>query len=180
MYCDEVRGIFPLLIFPDESIKNSEYLMRPINFHPIWFLDTERETDSEHVDLTYNGKIYFAKKFRIVSEVGKKKGEYKETPFNMMAVITVFPKEMSIYKNTFSKIISEAIIKDFKDYFHKIIKSEKLKTDLIKIPRNEKFIKEGDFLKEIIKNFLDIILQDRFSFLKHYSHKGENMINLES
>ena len=179
MYCDEVRGIFPLLIFPDESMKNSEHLMRLINFHPIWFLDAEGERDSEHVDLIYNGKIYFAKKFHIFSEGGKEKWEYKEPPFNMMAVIIVFPQEMSKYKNTFSKMISEAIIKDFKDYFHKIIKSEKLKTDLIKIPRNEKFIKEGDLLKEIINNFLKSILQNYFSFLKHGSHKRENMITLE-
>jgi hypothetical protein len=98
----------------------------------------------------------------------------------MIAVIMVFPKEMRIYKNIFSKIISEAIMKDFKDYFHKIIKSETLKTDLIKIPRNERYIKEGDFLKGIIKNFLASILNDHFSFLKQYSYKKENMINLES
>jgi hypothetical protein len=175
-----IEEIFPLLIFPDETIKNSEHLMRPINFHPIWFLETGRKTDSEHVDLIYKGNVYSAKKFQIFSEVGKKKGEYKETPFNMIAVIMVFPKEMRIYKNIFSKIISEAIMKDFKDYFHKIIKSETLKTDLIKIPRNERYIKEGDFLKGIIKNFLASILNDHFSFLKQYSYKKENMINLES
>ena len=180
MYCDESRGIIPLLIFPDEYIKNSEQLMRPINFHPIWFLETERKANLEHVDLIYKEKAYSAIKIQIFPEGVKKKWECKETPFNMMVIIMVFPKEMNLHKKVFSKIISDAILKDFGDYFPKIIKSEILKTDLIRIPPREKLIKEGDFLKEKIKYFLENILNNYFSFLIHYSHKKEDMINLES
>lgn len=53
----------------------------------------------------------------------------------------VFPKEKSLYKRIYLKIISEAVIKDFKVKFLKIIKSETLKEDLGKVLRNERFIK---------------------------------------
>lgn len=179
MYCDEIRGIFPLLIFPDESIKNNDRIMRPINFHPIWFLNTEGETDSEHVDLIYNGKIYFAKKFQIFSEIKERKVYHKEAPFNMISVIMVLPKDMSFYRKPFLKIISETIIKDFKGHFPKIIESETLKEDLIRIPKNESIINKGDVLKENIKNFLKAVLEDYFSFIIQYYQK-ENLVSLES
>ncbi|MFX1389994.1 MAG: hypothetical protein ACFE9Z_08035 [Promethearchaeota archaeon] len=178
MYCDEIRGIFPLLIYPDDRIKNSDFLMRPINFHPIWFLDTAEDTYMEYVDLIYKGKVYSAKKFHIFSEEGKKYWLKKEVAFNMLAIIIVFPKELNLCRKFFSKFISQTIIKDFRHQFHKIIKSEKLKNDLIKIPKNERFIKEGDHLKENIKNFLNTIMKDYFFFIQNYYVK-ENLVNLE-
>jgi len=179
MYCDEIRGIFPLLIFPDESIKNNDKIMRPINFHPIWFLNTEGEADSEHIDLSYNGKIYFAKKYQMFSEIEEGNANYKETPFNKIAVIMVLPKEMSFYRKVFLKIISETIIKEFKGFFYKIIKTETLKEDLIKIPKNEKIIKEGEILKENIKDFLKTILENYFSSIVHY-YKKKSSVHLEA
>ena len=151
--------------------------MRPINFHPIWFLNTEEETDSEHVDLIYNGKIYFAKKFQIFSEIKESEVNYKEAPFNMIAVIMVIPKEMSFSRKLLLKIISEPIIKDFNGHFQKIIESETLKEDLIRTPKNEIIINKGDVLKENIKNFLKTVLEDYFSIIIQYYQK-DNLVNL--
>ncbi|MFX1279165.1 MAG: hypothetical protein ACFFA3_07090 [Promethearchaeota archaeon] len=177
MYCDESRGIIPLLIFPDEYIKNSERLMRPINFHPIWFLDSAGERCSENIHLIYKGNIYSAKKFQIFLDMKKRDLERKASPFNMIAIIMVFPKELNYHKKFFSKMILDPIKKDFRDYFPKIIKSETIKEDLVKIPRNERFIKEGDLLKENIKQFLKTILKNHFSSMK-YDYEKEDTVNL--
>ena len=97
----------------------------------------------------------------------------------MISVIMVLPKDMSFYRKPFLKIISETIIKDFKGHFPKIIESETLKDDLIRIPKNESIINKGDVLKENIKNFLKAVLEDYFSFIIQYYQK-ENLVSLES
>lgn len=178
MYCDEIRGIFPLLIFPDEKVKNNEILMRPIYYHPIWFLDAKGDDSTGYIDLIYKGRIYSAKKFQVLPEVEKNYHRSEELAFNMVSIIMVFPKEMSYYKKIFTKFISDTIQKNFKNYFQKIIKSEKIKEDLIKIPRNEIFIKEGDHLKENIKKFLKTLLRNHFSSIES-NYNEEPLVNLE-
>ena len=69
MYCDEIRGIFPLLIFPDESIKINDKKMASINFHPIWALSTKAESESGYVNLIYRGNIYLAKEYQFYPEI---------------------------------------------------------------------------------------------------------------
>lgn len=157
MYCDEIRGIFPLLIFPEESIKSDDKIMTPINFHPIWFLSTEGEIESEYVNLIYEGKVYFAKKYQFYSEKDERKANHIEAFFKKIAIILVLPKDMNFYRRIFLKTALEAISKDFKSCFYKIVESEILKEDLIKIPKNESIIKEGEVMKKKIKNILNSI-----------------------
>ncbi|MEJ2296542.1 MAG: hypothetical protein P8Y23_17480 [Candidatus Lokiarchaeota archaeon] len=38
LYFDEAHGHTPLLIYPDDRYKDDKKFMRPIKYHPIWFL----------------------------------------------------------------------------------------------------------------------------------------------
>jgi len=127
MYCDKIRGKFPLLIFPDKSIKNDEKIMLPINFHPIWFLSTEGEIESKYINLIYKEKIYFAKKFQFYSKLEESKTGFIKALFKKIVIILVLPDKMNFYTRIFLKIALDSIIKEFKSCFYKIIKSENIK-----------------------------------------------------
>jgi len=177
MHFNKVMEIIPLLIFPDDSIKNDENLMRPIKYHPIWFLDSQEKTKSENIGLIYDGKVYFGKKFKIFLKTEKKIAKNKEQAFDMIILIMVLREKMNSYGKNYLKIISEIIIKNFEGHFRMIITSEILKENFIETPKRREVIKEGDFLKEKIKTLLNDIREDYFS-LVNYSQKN-NLINLE-
>ena len=162
MYCDDIRGIFPLLIFPDESIKNNEKKLAPINYHPIWALSSKDESESEYVNLIYRGNIYIAKKYHFYTETVERKVNYLEPSYKKIVSILVLPKKMNFFRRILLKIALENTIQEYILFFHKIVISEILKQDLIKIPKNESVIKEGEFVKESIKNLLiDIFIEQK-------------------
>ncbi|MFX1329141.1 MAG: hypothetical protein ACFE91_13520, partial [Promethearchaeota archaeon] len=47
LYFDEKKGQIPLLMYPDDRLRNNKKYMRPINYHPVWFLETE---ELDHID----------------------------------------------------------------------------------------------------------------------------------
>ena len=77
LHFDDVKGLIPTLIFSNEFIKKNEKQIRPIKFHPILFLDSENDRDFEQIKLVYNGKVYFAKKFKTFLERKKESVESK-------------------------------------------------------------------------------------------------------
>lgn len=159
IYFDEINGYIPLLIFPDDFIKNDEKLMRPIKFHPIWFLNAKDQKDSEQINLIYDGKVYFAK---------KRKLGLREKTFDIIVVIIALPKEMALYGSKFLNLISEFVIEEFEDLFYQIIESEILKENLIKTPESREIIKKGDILKIEMKNLIKNIWGDYFSSTIYY------------
>ena len=70
LYFDEKKGQVPLLMYPDDRLRVDKRYMRPINFHPVWFLETE---ELDHIDLEYKGYAFFGKKFKIKSQRPKRR-----------------------------------------------------------------------------------------------------------
>lgn len=147
-------GIIPLLIFPDESIKYNKNLMRPIIYHPIWFLSTGKGKETEYINLSYKRNIFIGRKYQLFPEKEDLKTIFIKDYLWNIVIISVFPYEFNIYKRFYSQLTLEAILKDYIKSFVKIIKSEILKNDLVQNPKNVRIMNEGDLLKEKIKNLL--------------------------
>ena len=62
LYFDEALGHMPLVIYPIEGdmLKDNKAFMRPIKYHPIWFLDVEEQSALDHIDLDFKNFIFFA------------------------------------------------------------------------------------------------------------------------
>ncbi|MFW9946263.1 MAG: hypothetical protein ACFFDX_05480 [Candidatus Odinarchaeota archaeon] len=169
LYFDEIKGHIPLLIFPDDSIKNNIEKMRPIKFHPIWFLNFEDKSDFEHVDLIYDGKGYFGKKFQITSKRRKRRAGIREETLDVIIVIIALPKELDLFGLNLLNIITKMIRTNYEQFFYQIIESEILKENLIKTPEILELIKRGDSIKETIKHQIKEIWKHYIDSVRHYS-----------
>lgn len=170
LHFDEVKGLLPILIFSNEFIKKNEKQILPIKFHPIWFLDSENERDFEQINLVYNGKVYFAKKFKTLL---KRKPRIKDENFDKVVIIIVLPKEFDIYGSDLLNIITKTIKKNFGPSLYQIIESEILKENLIKSPRIIEIIKRGEIIKENIKNHLKKIWENYFDSKIYFYEKNQ-------
>jgi len=170
LYFDEVKGLIPILIFSNEFIKKNEKQIRPIKFYPIWFLDSENERDFEQINLVYNGKVYFAKKFKTLL---KRKPRIKDENFDKAVIIIVLPKEFDIYGYDLLNIITKTVEKNFRPSLNQIIESEILKKSLIKSPRIIEIIKRGEILKENIINHLKKIWENYFDSIIYSYEKNQ-------
>ncbi|MFX0026807.1 MAG: hypothetical protein ACFE8M_10355 [Candidatus Hermodarchaeota archaeon] len=168
LYFDEIKGHIPLLIFPDDSIKNNIEKMRPVKFHPIWFLNFENKNDFEHVDLIYDGKGYFAKKFQISSKREKRRAGIREKYLEVIIVIIALPKEFDFYGLDLLNTITKMIRTNYEPFFYQIIESEVLKENLIKTPEILELIKRGDSIKETIKHQIKEIWKHYIDSVRHY------------
>jgi len=174
MYFDEIMGIIPLLIFPDDSIKNDENLMRPIKYHPIWFLKSQECTKSENIDLIYNGKVYSGKKYKMLLKTKKRIVKSKEADFDTVVLILVFLRKLNLFGKNYLNIVSEIIMKNYENSFQKIKDSEILKFHLFKNSKSKKIIPEGSFEKNKILTLLNNILEDYLSLI-NYSQKNYSL-----
>ncbi len=163
MHFDEAYGNIPLLIFPDESIKDNEKLVRLLKYHPIWFLESEDQVNDEHIDLIYDGKAYLARKYQITSQLGKCQTYLPKKAFDLIVVFIIVPKELASYGLSFLNEITEIILKEFKYCLSEIIESEILKENTIKTPKMRKTIEKGELLKEQIINLISIRQEEYFS-----------------
>ena len=170
LYFDEVKGLIPILIFSNEFIKKNEKQIRPIKFYPIWFLDSENERDFEQINLVYNGKVYFAKKFKTLI---KRKPRIKDENFDKAVIIIVLPKEFDMYGYDLLNIITKTVKKNFRPSLNQIIESEILKESLIKSPRIIEIIKRGEILKENIINHLKKIWDYYFDSIIYSYEKNQ-------
>jgi len=173
LHFDEVKGLIPILIFSNEFIKKNEKQILPIKFHPIWFLDSENERDFEQIKLVYNGKVYFAKKFKTFLKKKKRKHRIKDEKFDNVVIIIVLLKEFNIYGSDLLNIITKTIKKNFGPSLNQIIESEILKENLIKSPRIIEIIKRGEIIKEKIKNHLEKIWENYFDSIIYSYEKNQ-------
>ncbi len=164
LYFDEVKGLIPILIFSNEFMKKNEKIILPIKFHPIRLLDSEKERDFEQINLIYNGKVYFAKRF---------KTRIKNVNFGKVFVILVLKKEFNIYGSDLLNVIINTIKKSFGYSLNHVIDSEDLKENLIKSPRLIEIIKKGETIKENIKNHLKKILDNYFDSIIYPFEKNQ-------
>lgn len=177
LYFDKVKGQIPLLIFPNECIKNNEQELHPIKFHPIWYMDAENQRGFEQVNLVYKGKVYIAKKFKIFLKRKKRRVRFKDENFDIAVIIIVLPKKSDIYGSDLLRIITKTIKKNFRTLLYHIVESEILKENLIKTPKIIEIIKRGDFIKENIKNQVKKIWERYFNSIKHYYEKDQSLVS---
>lgn len=168
MYYDETVSFIPLFSYPDEIIKMNDESICPIKYHPIWFLELEDHHDFEHIDITYKGKVYCAKKYKVFSKRSAIRPEFRNKIFDIIVIIIVLPKVMDSFKLNFLNIISEILIGEFKTSFYKIIESEILKENLIRTPKVMEIIKIGESLKYEIKTVLKNIWDVNFAKIMTY------------
>lgn len=167
LYYDEVRGHIPILICPDDSIKNDEEKMRPIHFHSIWFLNKKEDADSVNIDLEYRDKIYFAKKFHVASKRIKGRAGLEADSPELIVIIIALPTEMNIFGSELINKMTEKIITNFESFLSQIIESEIAKAKIINInivnPQIKEIIKKGDNIKEDLRKLITQTCMEYFA-----------------
>lgn len=163
LYFDEARGHIPLLIYPDDRYKDDKKFMRPIRYHPIWFLSTAESDVLDHIDLEFKGYTFFGKKFFSKSQrVKRRAGLEEETPETIVIILSL-PNKLEIFGDDLIRLLTEGIKGKYDDKLFEIIESEVLKDDVIKSPKTKKIIEKGEILREQLRGEIDIITSDFFS-----------------
>jgi len=162
LYFDESKGPIPLLIYPDESLKNDRGKRRLLDIHPIWFLDIEDYSAFNRIDLEYNGNMYFAKKFSVNSKRKKRRaGLNDNTPETIILIISI-STDIDIFGSILLNRVTDTIITNFKNTLYQIIESEIAKYEIIKTSSIKEIIKKGDFLKDKLKKLIRITCKEYF------------------
>jgi len=149
LYFDEAQGHMPLLIYPVETYKNDKAYMRPIKYHPIWFLSLDESNALDHIDLEFKGHTFFGKKFLTKSNREKRRaGLVEETPETIDELIRILTLE----------------VKDkYGDKLFEIIDSEILKEEVIKTPKIKKRIEKGESIKKKLRDLIEKTTNTFFS-----------------
>ncbi|MHA1195989.1 MAG: hypothetical protein ACTSRH_03220 [Promethearchaeota archaeon] len=163
MYFDEERGHIPLLIYPTEKLKDDKNFMRPIKYHPIWFLSVNEQEALDHIDLEFKGYIFFGKKFLTLSRRKKRRaGLNEETPENIV-IIVCLPEDLEIFGDDLIQILTKEIKEQFSDKLYRLIEYEILKEELIKTPKIQEILEEGKYIKEELFDLIANICQKYFN-----------------
>lgn len=160
MFFDEKRGQVPLLIYPDDRLRKDTRYMRPINYHPVWFLEIE---ELDHIDLEYKGYTFFGKKFLAKSKRQKRRAGLKaETPETIVIIVSL-PVEIDIFGDELIKRLTEELRDNFEDKLYKVIESEIVTDFVIKTPKIQERISQGMKTKVFMRELIDKTIKDYFS-----------------
>ncbi len=160
LYFDEKKGQIPLFMYPDDRLRNNKKYMRPINYHPVWFLETE---DLDHIDLEYKGYTFFGKKFFTKSERKKRRaGLAFKTPETIVLIVSL-PIELEIFGDKLIRKLTEQLRRKFEDQFFKVIESEIASETVIKTPKTIERIMKGSKIKVRIRELIDKVIREYFS-----------------
>ena len=165
LYFDEASGHVPLLIFPieEKQLKQNKRFMRPIKYHPVWFLSVEEQEPLDHIDLEFKGYTFFGKKFLTKSMRKKRRaGLEKETPETVVVIVSL-SNDIAIYGDQLIHLITDEIRSKFDDKLFKIIEYEVVKDQVIKTPNVKKIIEEGIKIKEDLNDLIYKITDNYFS-----------------
>ena len=160
LYFDEKKGQVPLLMYPDDRLRSHKSYMRPINFHPVWFLETE---DLDHIDLEYKGYTFFGKKFSARSKRKKRRaGLEPETPETIVIIVSL-PVEIDIFGDELIKELTEQLREKFEDQLEEVIESVIALETVIKTPKIQERISRGTKTKVFMRELIDKTIKDYFS-----------------
>jgi hypothetical protein len=163
MYFDEKSGHIPLLIYPTEKFKDDKEFMRPIKYHPIWFLEVEETEALDHIDLEYKGYTFFGKKFRTKSIRKKRRaGLDEETPETIVVIVSV-SNELDIFGDELVDILTKKIKNDYGDKLYQVIECEISKDEVIKTPKVKECIRKGESIKENLSYMIRSTCKEFFS-----------------
>ncbi|MFX1395024.1 MAG: hypothetical protein ACFFAH_15835 [Promethearchaeota archaeon] len=165
LYFDEAKGHVPLLISPveEKKLKEDKRFMRPIKYHPVWFLSVEEQEPLDHIDLEFKGYTFFGKKFLTKSKRKKRRaGLEEETPETIVVIVSV-PNDIAIFGDELIHLMTSKIKENFDDKLFKIIEYEVVKDQVIKTPNVKKIIEEGIKIKEDLNSLIYKISDNYFS-----------------
>ncbi len=161
LYFDETHGHTPILIYPDDRYKNDKKFMRPIKYHPIWFLGGGSNA-LDHIDLEYKGYTFFGKKFLTKSKrIKRRAGLEDETPETIVIILSL-PNKLEVFGDDLIQDLTKKIESEFGDNLFEIIESEIASSSLIKSPKIYKIIEKGDPIKNKLLKTIDDACKDFF------------------
>jgi hypothetical protein len=166
MYFDESRGHIPLFIYPEEKftkLRENKTFMRPIKYHPIWFLTVDEQEALDHVDLEFKGYIFFGKKFLAKSKREKKRAGMEEDTPETIIIIVSLPNDIEIFGDDFIRLLVARIKEQFGDKLYKLIEYEINKVEIIKTPKIKQIIKEGEKIKIELNDLITKTCREFFS-----------------
>ncbi|MFX0081116.1 MAG: hypothetical protein ACFE94_05125 [Candidatus Hodarchaeota archaeon] len=160
LYFDEKKGQIPLLMYPDDRLRNDKRYMRPVNYHPVWFLET---AELDHIDLEYKGYTFFGKKFLVKSKRQKRRaGLELETPETIVIIVSL-PIELEIFGDELIRKLADEIRSKFEDQFFEVIESEIASENVIKSPKVQERITKGKKIKVFMRELIDTTIRNYFS-----------------
>lgn len=163
LYFDEEKGHIPLIMFPNEELKDNKSFMRPIKYHPIWFLELEESEALDHIDLEYKGYTFFGKKFLATSKREKRRaGLEDETPETIVIIISL-PNDLDIFGDELIRRITDLIKEKYDEKLYEVIECEVARDEVIKTPKIKKCIEQGQETKETIKENIRETCREYFS-----------------
>ncbi len=163
MYFDESKGHIPLFMCPNEDLKNNRDFMRPIKYHPIWFLEIEESKALDHIDLEYKGYTFFGKKFLAKSLREKRRaGLEKETPETVVVIISL-PDDLDIFGDELIRKVTQLVKDKYEEKLYELIECEIAKEEIIKTPKTQKTIEKGEKIKEEMKKLIRNNCKEFFS-----------------
>ncbi len=163
LYFDEAQGHMPLLIYPDEKYKNDKAFMRPIKYHPIWFLSLDESDALDHIDLEFKGYTFFGKKFLTKSDREKRRAGLKvETPETIVIIVSL-PKSIELFGDELIRLLTQEVRDKYEDKLFEIIDSEILKEEVIKSPKIKKRIEKGESIKKGLRKSIEKTTNTFFS-----------------
>ena len=155
LYFDAARGHVPLLIYPDDRYKDNKKFMRPIKYHPIWFLSVNESDALDHIDLEYKGYTFFGKKFITFSQREKRRAGLTGEKSENIVIILSLPDKIEIFGDELIRRLTQDIKENFEKKIFEIIESEILKDDVIKSPKTKRIIEAGDKIKKQLREMID-------------------------
>ena len=161
LYFDEEHGHTPLLIYPDDRYKDDKKFMRPIKYHPIWFLG-EGSDALDHIDLEFKGYTFFGKKFLTKSERKKRRAGLEEKTPETIVIILSLPNKLEIFGDDLIQELTKKIDSVYGDKLFEIIESEIASTNVIKTPKTDKIIEKGNQIKDELEDTIDHICNNFF------------------
>ncbi|MFX0035835.1 MAG: hypothetical protein ACFE9I_09365 [Candidatus Hermodarchaeota archaeon] len=160
LYFDEKKGQIPLLMYPDDRLRSNKKYMRPINYHPVWFLETE---ELDHIDLEYKGYTFFGKKFKTISKREKRRAGLEEKTPETIVIIVSLPVELEIFGDELIKKLVNQLRDKFEDQFTEVIESEIVADNVIKTPKIQERISKGTKIKVFMRELIDNTVRNYFS-----------------
>ena len=165
LYFDEALGHMPLVIYPIEGdkLKDNKKFMRPIKYHPIWFLEVEEQNLLDHIDLDFKNFIFFGKKFLMKSDRKKKRMGLQEDTPEVVVVIVSLPKEIDMFGDDLIREMTEIIQRKFENQLYKIIDAENAKNEIVQTKKTKDLIKEGALIKDNLYSVIEKTSNNYFS-----------------
>ena len=109
MYFDEAQGHMPLLIYPVDQYRNNIAFMRPIKYHPIWFLSLDESDALDHIDLEFKGYTFFGKKFLTQSKREKRRAGLEEETPETIVVILSLPEKIELFGVELIRLLTQGV-----------------------------------------------------------------------